>query len=481
MKKTVVALLILNMVAMPLPALGFDDLSTAPQKATLLDIEEYNRKILLKEIELERYSINFRKKNNVQGRFRGWRYFISQEANASLTSAGLLRQLRERQNVIDNPNRLVIGTDGKLNSVLRRPNRQILESGLICQMVGQSIGGTGSIIELGINMVHENQARKEGFAPKAGIARVMALRQEIEQLFEQRRKLVSRSDMDTEDLAIAMKEEVVLRDITDMGLNEYCDFHAGARRYATFQNALYLFDIAKNATGVSGNIVGLNGLHTPNPRQSGAGSILTFVSGFLTFISPLASRGSGIVAEKLHRRKLKPIIAGHPFVSVSKLNEDRSRLKLAIMSRLAQDPAACKTQTLAMLAFCDQQSQLKEAQLELSTREVQSGTRSATQNVLVGAIVGGTKMSFGTTGIIAGFRYPRQPLKSNAVAQGGTIAYAAGSFVSVADNVRLRVLDEYNRRRLSRKRQLPSQVLADRLETLSQLETTLNVNNKTKD
>lgn len=259
----------------------------------------------------------------------------------------------------------------------------------------------------------------------------MALKQQLEQLFEQRRKLVSRSDIGPGNLAIALREEAVLRDITDMGLHEYCDFHAGARRYATFQNALYIFDIAKNATGVSGNIVGLNGLHRPSPRLSGAGSILTCISGFLTFTSPLASRGSGLVAEKLQHRQLKPIIAGHPRVPIDKLNEDRSRLKLAIASRLAQDPAACKTQTLAVLAYCEQQTELRQAQLELSTREVQSGTRSATQNVLVGAIVGGTKMSFGTTGIIGGFRYPTQPLKANAVAQAGTICYAAGSFVSV--------------------------------------------------
>jgi len=471
MKKTLVTLaLILNMVTSSGAASGQAPVP-AQHKATLIDIEDCNRQILLKEIELERYSINFRKKNNVQGRYRGWSYFVSQEANASLASAGLLRQMRERQNVID--------TNHRLNNGLRRPNRQVLESGLVCQLVGQSIGGAGSAIELGINMVHEHQARKQGYAPSAGIAKVMALKQEIEQLFEQRRKLVSRSDMDPEDLAIALKEEVVLRDITDMGLHEYCDFHAGARRYATFQNALYIFDIAKNATGVSGNIVGLNGLHKPNPRLSGAGSVLTFVSGLLTFVSPLASRGSGLVAERLQRRKLKPIIAGHPRVPIDKLSEDRSRLKLAIASRLAQDPAACKTQTLAMLAYCDQQTELRQAQLELSTREVQSGTRSATQNVLVGAIVGGTKMSFGTTGIIGGFRYPTQPLKANAVAQAGTISYAAGSFVSVADNVRLRVLDEYNRRKLSRKRQLPSQVLGDRLEALSQLETTLTFKNKT--
>ncbi|MDQ5963926.1 MAG: hypothetical protein QG625_80 [Cyanobacteriota bacterium erpe_2018_sw_39hr_WHONDRS-SW48-000098_B_bin.30] len=475
MKKTLVTLvLILNMVAVPAAAVALDTASgeaqgPAPHKATLIDIEDCNRQILLKEIELERYSINCRKKNNVQGRYRGWRYFISQEANASLTSAGLLRQLRERQNVIDANNRV--------GSLRRRPNRQVLESGLICQLVGQSIGGTGSAIELGINMVHEQQARKQGYGPRAGIAKVMALKQQLEQLFEQRRKLVSRSDMDPEDLAIALREEAVLRDITDMGLHEYCDFHAGARRYATFQNALYIFDMAKNATGVSGNIVGLNGLHRPSPRLSGAGSILTCISGFLTFTSPLASRGSGLVAEKLQRRRLKPIIAGHPRVPIDKLNEDRSRLKLAIASRLAQDPTACKTQTLAMLAYCEQQTELRQAQLELSTREVQSGTRSATQNVLVGAIVGGTKMSFGTTGIIGGFRYPTQPLKANAVAQAGTISYAAGSFVSVADNVRLRVLDEYNRRRLSRKRQLPSQVLADRLDALSQLETTLAFKN----
>lgn len=76
MKKTLVTLvLILNMVAVPAAAVALDTTSgeaqgPAPHKATLIDIEDCNRQILLKEIELERYSINFRKKNNVQGRYR---------------------------------------------------------------------------------------------------------------------------------------------------------------------------------------------------------------------------------------------------------------------------------------------------------------------------------------------------------------------------------------------------------------------------
>ncbi|HND69697.1 MAG TPA: hypothetical protein PL112_23015, partial [Candidatus Obscuribacter sp.] len=63
--------------------------------------------------------------------------------------------------------------------------------------------------------------------------------------------------------------------------------------------------------------------------------------------------------------------------------------------------------------------------------------------------------------------------KGNSIFQAGTIAYASGSFLTVGDNIRLRIKDEWNRYRLGKKRQLPMQVLGDRLKALDAIESSL--------
>ncbi|GEM_PF-545365 len=441
-------------------------------------IEALNRDILLKEIELERYAINFRKKNNVQGRWRGWRYFLSQEANAALTGSGLLYQALERQRIINVANDMVLDKNGKITYKQRTPIRARLENGLAPQMIGQIIGATGSSVELSINMFHEYQSRKAGYAPKEGIKRVLAMKAELEDLFERRRRLVDSGALSAEDRALALAEEKVLKDITAMGLHEYVAFHVGARRFRAFQDSLYVLDILKNSVGAVGNGINIKGLHENHPNFNGPGGICTFISGCLIVATPLVSRACGKVVGTMHSRALRGVTAGIPQCDLATLEKDKEDLMQLVKARGVVSSDTCSAQTLALLSSYERQSGLRKGQLELATREIRSGTRSATENVIVGTGIGAAKMSLGICLMRAGFVYQHFNHKANSVLQGGTIAYCVGSFVGVGDNIRLRVQDEINRYKLGKKRQLPMQVLGDRLKALDEIETSLKTCSK---
>jgi hypothetical protein len=246
-----------------------------PACAAVAEVEEINRQILLKEIELERFSINFRKYNNIQGRWRGWRYFAFQEANAGMTAAGLTKQLVDRHRVIENANIYRVNSSGKVSYVSNGVDRVSQEKGLLLQMLGQTVGAIGSGIELGINIHHGRAAHKKGYGAKDSINFVLALRQDINELFAQRASAIAAAHLEGNDLAIAQAEENVLRDITDMGLQEYSDYHIAAKKFRAFQDSLYIFDIAKNTTGAVGNLVNIVQTHEQRPHLSGGAGVLT--------------------------------------------------------------------------------------------------------------------------------------------------------------------------------------------------------------
>lgn len=442
----------------------------------MAEVERLNRDILLKEIELERYAINFRKKNNVQGRWRGWRYFLSQEANVASTAGGLTFQAVERARIIKTPNDLLF-VKGKFDHVPRFPIRAKLEAGLYPQLSAQCIGATGSALELAINMFHEHQARKQGYAPKAGIARVLAIKSELNDLFAARKKAVIEAGLNGEELIAANEEEKVLRDLTDMGLREYCDFHYTARRFQGFQDSLYCFDIAKNMTGVAGNIIALYAFHRRKPHYAGPSGVLVFISGFLLSVGPIASRGIGKWVGYRQNKQLSAILTGTERKTIECLEKDTSVLN-ALLAKKEVLGERCSAQTAAMLSGYERQSHLKKSQLTLATREIRNGTRAATENVTSATIVGGTKMSLGITGMIAGYKFARFNHKANSILQAGTLSYMIGSYYGVGENIRLRVVDEMNRRRLGKIRQLPMQVLGDRLKALDDMEVSLKACDK---
>jgi len=441
----------------------------------LSEIEELDRQIVLQEISLEKHAINFRRFNNVQGRWKGWRYFLSQEANNISTASGLVYGLAERSRIFKHPYVLETIIDKKgprVVGVLNRPKRSKIEGSLYPQIAGQFIGAGGSMVELGINYFHEWQCHKRGYSCKQSVAKVKEIRKNIDQLFARREAILTSGVLGKADTAIERAEGTVLHDITALSMEEYETFHISSRRFRAFQDSIYLWDVAKNSVGAAGNIVQVVGNHEDRPYLTGPAGVLTTISGALIIVAPLAARGWGKLVGELHKKHLKKELYRGESCQLLKYDLDRKALQTMVGEKLVRGQVVSERAT-ALLATYEGNALQRASQVQLAQAELRAGTRAAQENVLLGAVVGTSKVCLGVTNAIAGYGLTTSNHRSNDVIVPGNITYASGLWLSAAENIRLRVLDEVNRKKLGSQGRLPGQVLAARLKKLDQLEANL--------
>ncbi|MBU6451204.1 MAG: hypothetical protein KGS72_05475 [Cyanobacteria bacterium REEB67] len=462
------------------------DAKMLPVISGLSRLEEINRQILLQEIALEKHSINYRHYHNVQGRWKGWRYFLSQEGNNVLTGAGLAYQLAERARIFKHPYILstakVVVTDKQSGvrttalrpvGLLQHPSRAKLEAGAYPQMVGQSLGMCGSALELGINAYHRHQATRVGYECRSSIKQVKGYKDNFERLFAERDAIIAGGSIAADDLPAAKAEGKLLRATTTLSLQEYEDFHVNTRRNRSMQDTLYVFDISRNAAGVAGNIVGLVGYHEASGYLSGPASVLVTISGALGALMPVAARGYGKLAGERHRRLIRRTLGKCNVCTMADYDLDRKNLQRLIAQKKERGDTFSE-KALTLLGTYEGTAIERFEQEELAQRDYRAGVRAAQQNIIVGGVTGTSKVALGVTGVIAGYGLQTANHRSNDLLVPGTIAYMSGSWLAAADNIRLRVVDEMNRHRLTKQGLMPAQVLAARVKMLDEMDRTLH-------
>jgi hypothetical protein len=430
----------------------------------LSEIEELNRQILLKAIAMEKYNIAFRRANNVQGRWRGWRYFVSQETDVSTVNAGVISQIAMRADIIEHPNRWTIA-GGRPVLDVHKPKNALIETSFYPQIVGQSIGALGAAIELSINEHHHKQAVKAGYGANDAVRYMTGLKKDVARLFASRDAAAMRLGIkDLTDL-----EGAVLDDLVAIALFEFYDFYCAASRFRVMQNSLYSLDFSKKMVGVAGNIVNVYSLHAKRPHVGGTAGVLTFSSGALIASAPILARGAGKLAEIRCRKDVKALVADLEPRNHYRLETHCKRLADSVEERRR---AGLQVSQKSLDAFdCYQEESLRrKEQLALATREIRAGTRSAQDNVIAGLLIGSTKMALGVTNMVAGWDHAHDPIKANRILAGGNITYSAGLSYAMGDNLRLRMRDEFKRRELLSRGEMPLQVLEKRAQSLDDLE-----------
>jgi len=132
------------------------DLSAAVESAGSLrpKIDTLTRKIILKEIELERFNLHYTMQVSRQGRWKGWRYGGLQEANMSLGLTGAIISTSYRGSRIYDPASV-------------KPCIQ--ETAYYVPEIGAWIGAGAAALEFGINGYHDLEARKRGYSPEQSL------------------------------------------------------------------------------------------------------------------------------------------------------------------------------------------------------------------------------------------------------------------------------------------------------------------------
>jgi hypothetical protein len=416
-------------------------------------VDNLAKEILLNEIKLAKFNLRYRQNSAKQGRWKGLRYFAFQEANAGLTEAGLIVGVNERM------------SHARHND-FKKLKFPILETGNILGGVGQTIGASGSALEFGINSYHMFDAYRKGFGSRTAIRYVAEVDGQLDQQLADLSKAAS-SEPEGELKQVHQKEALVLSDIHDLLINEFRGFHVGATRTLVYQQSFYLIDIAKNVTGAVGNLYGFKALQKRNRKFNRPASVLVTTSGALIIGAPILSRLIGYGAAVVDKYALDRAKLQDTECHLNHLDEHLAQLKTALTNG---DKEVCSSAVARAALYESHQTRLVK-QINLSTREVRAGNSIAIQNVLSGAIVGGTKLANGITFMDAGYRWYKSPRQTNLLIGGGSIPYLCGSAYALADNVRIQAMREITYHRLKQRNELPGQIIKDQLAQLDTLET----------
>jgi hypothetical protein len=433
-------------------------------------IDEISKNILLKEIECERFNIHFRQEYAKQGRWKGLRYFASQEANGGALLGGLVAAIAIRAHSLAG-GRLAVDAAKGPQTVYPPPNKNALTNALIPQLVGQIVGASGDGIELAINAFHAEQARLHGYDPARASRHAAQLKDEVWQLLNSRKRLIENCHLSDEQKQVLQMEGQLLSDLNDITQAEFRYFYLSRHRLLAFQTALYLFDIGRNVTGAIGNGLGIIANNNSNLPLNGPSNVLTTISGGLILAMPVVSRLLGKADQIIESKRLDRLLGAEEFPDTASFNSHRQELK-ELLDRQMDAGSAPGTigQRLSLYAH---ESFLNFSSLQIADKEIEMGRRVDVDNIAAGEIIGATKLTNGILGTVAGYKYPTYLRANLPLIMDGNIAFLSGTGMGLADNIRLQVVSEYDRYKLQQERKLPEQVFADRLNFLEAEEATV--------
>lgn len=428
-------------------------------------IEELTRQILLKEIALEKFNLNYKLNVAKQGRWKGWRYALANEAANALGITGGIIGTEQRGSHLHD-------SDKVKNYVQERAN--------FIPMIGTVIQSAAAILEFSINEYHDYEAYTKGFSPGKARAHVTELKNDINRLMAERDALVrleKTAPLLSGRVEIDDLEGKALADMRDLSLLEYQRFHMSARRLLAFQQMQYLFDLGKSVTNGLGYDFGYLALHRRRRPWNYRAGILFTVSGALTIGGPLISRAWAKGISEYHRYYTKGTVERAESTETACLEKDEKAIEAALKSGRST-VANSQFERQAIFADCGQAFQDR---VQAASKELDRAKLVATQNIGAGTYVGGSKIASGVLFIIPGYLH-KYNINKNQTANrvtnhllfaSGVVGLQASSF-SFLDTLRIQMTGEINRHKLAKNGKLPGQLIKARLGQLDAIEAKLN-------
>jgi hypothetical protein len=411
------------------------------------------KKILLVGIELERFSLNFRMESARQPKFRRLRYFLAQETGAA---CGLAFE--------------VVGDD-QFGKGRRRPlqvSKPALHGALATAMTGSIIAGSGSCLELGSNLLQSIKNKRHGYDHRTANKYVVAKLKEIDQLLAQREAIVA-SHSDIPGYERAVVEGRILHEMRNCFVNEYSHFNADTASYLAFQNLFFLLNASYNAVGAVGAGVAYKAVNTP--RLNGPANILFIVSGGMAAVSPLVSSlGGKLVRKQASDSLAKELIEKPNFDAGAFAAQCKKLEELPPVGEGSLIPSLPATQRLALYTQSDD---LFQKQIESETKTMRKLEKVAVQTSLLGPVIGGLLMTQGILGTYGYYNYTIRPRKQINQYFYGSVVGTVGTSMAVVGNAAWLLSSYSYEHRLSKKKELPVQLIKERLEHLDDVEKTV--------
>lgn len=415
--------------------------------------------ILRKELELLRLNTGFRILTTKQGKWKRWRTFAYNMGGSAVSFSGITTICAENWRTWRKP---------------ARADRTVLRSGPILLLIGHCIGLSGAVIEGSLDKLEEYRNWRQGLSPAAHTEKVIKLKKDIDDLFNQREALLSASNsLSADQRTLASAESRVLKGIRDQGLIEYANFYIRARKRAVSRDFEYLNTIGITTTGgFQGSINGYMAVEKRDRKYAQAAGLGFLESGSLIVLAPWMSKGTQIVTGKIVGKNIKKKLGDLGDTSLEKLTSDLDDLK----KKKIYTPRSDRSGDIEkrVVAY-DAARGVFDQQKLFNAGEKKKGDAAWRERVFFNAIVGGTKMAWGTNLAYGGFRYAGKSVKTNPrnfskfVAIGST-NYVAGTGTWMFDALQSRARGEMDLFTMGVQQSTPIHKLNRRMASLEKIE-----------
>jgi hypothetical protein len=458
------------------------------QSQSVENVDHLTRQFLDKVIDLEKLNANFRLRTGIVSPWRQRRVFLYGEANAMCTEASQIEAMVVRYSILRNsPQKPISGASAKTaagnaaNQDIEKGDDEIdqatsfpftgtatgrvpntvgrLMTANSVGIVGNSIGATGDIIELNLNLLNYLGLRKDHLNPSSYKSRVGVLHGQISKLGDQRNDAIKSGQFSDSELAVINAETKVLADFKDLSLVEYSNFHASTKRFWAFQNTAFLVDLLKNTVAGSGGVVGITGSHLRNPFATGTSGILSICSGGLVMLTPFFGRVTGNLAGTASRRLISKELIDVQAHKASEFASARLQLSAALLHKPDMEAAR-------RLAIYKKEEELLVKMEKSYANQKDQARATLIENIAFAAAIGPPRIANGAMQILGAYHYHPNRRRANVLYTAGATTYASSTAVNILETARVQAGIEISNSKRGQAGAMPKQQITKRLSDL---------------
>jgi hypothetical protein len=466
------ALLVLMCALLQLPCLADDDASPAPKMsisptadshpgsassvAESLDgdapgnvsarILRLDKLIMLKCIEMARFNIQYHEAANKRWWWRNYLYPALQEAGTACSLSNSIVDLTERARGL---------RDLNLMSLSAR------KQGLSAAVTGNAIGGGSSAMELAQDAMVILMARRHGYSSGDALEFVKKAAYETEEWLMERERLIDSSNLAEPSLGIHRAESHLLRHVRNQIVREFAKWNIYSREAMWRENSYYALDTAQNFTQMASSILSLQSFQSP--ARAGSASIVSIVGYTIVAVNPAIASGVAHLVRARQRRRVASVLNDLKIARIPAENAEWQENIRRLQSDYQDEDS------IRELSFIAQSSDDMDSQLEREVKVVARLRQVADQKITTAPLIGAGNLGRAICSAVAYYGVNDAQTR-NEIAFGGRIgSVAAQSYSLVVTGSTLVRTAAYDRR-MSQKGKLPSQLLAQRLKKLDDLE-----------
>jgi hypothetical protein len=433
---------------------------------TMARLESLTSKALHDEVEFMILNTRFRMATTDKNRIKPWRVFLYNLAGSGVATAGITTIAAERWRTWQRP---------------ATANRGALKAGPIMLLTSHSIMTGGVLVEALLDAINDRKQRKRGLDAKTTQKRTIELCSAIDNTLAERDKLaLTMNSLPEQDRQLIAAEGLILKDLRNMALAEYVQFHIRAKRRLGSRNISYLNQLSAATTGgYMGSLCGLLAVADRNPKLAGPAGIGFIISGANIVTGPIIGRVAGNIAAKRTKQRLQRELGA---LAPAHFDEHITALRRLVHTEDTRLAARLSVYETADLIF-KQQAQMNAAEKKKADKEF-------LERCVFNAAIGGTKMAWGIQLSNAGYGFkqaapaprprgraslipvkrPKTPaqLFAKRVAQGST-SYIPGTSLWILDTLQARLRGELDVYSMGSQAALPHQKLKARESKLIEL------------